>query len=66
MYSAFEHITKAIWLNCYSASNLVLMAKAYTAHFDESGTHDKDHRVLSVSGFVSDITKWKRFELLLV
>ena len=47
----------------HSPSNLIpLMSKAYTAHFDESGTHDESHRVLVVAGFVSTFEKWKRFE----
>lgn len=55
--SGASHIPQSV-----SKRNLIQVAKAYTAHFDESGTHDKDNQVLTVSGFVSDIEKWKRFD----
>jgi hypothetical protein len=35
----------------------------YSAHFDESGTPDRNNRVLTVAGFVSSVKKWARFEL---
>lgn len=34
----------------------------FAAYFDESGTPDESHVVLTVAGFVSTITKWGRFE----
>jgi hypothetical protein len=34
----------------------------FSAYFDESGTPDDPHRVLTVAGCVSSIEKWKRFE----
>jgi hypothetical protein len=35
----------------------------FSAHFDESGTPDKSHAVLTVAGYVSSFKKWARFEL---
>jgi hypothetical protein len=35
----------------------------FSAHFDESGTPDATHTVLTVAGCVSSIEKWVRFEL---
>jgi hypothetical protein len=35
----------------------------FSAHFDESGTPDDTHVLLTVSGFVSSIKKWERYEL---
>ena len=34
----------------------------FTAYFDESGTPDRTHPVLTVAGCVSSIKKWARFE----
>ncbi len=34
----------------------------FSAHFDESGTPEDPHRVLTVAGCVSSVEKWKRFE----
>lgn len=34
----------------------------FVAYFDESGTPDSSHRVLTVAGFVSTVKKWARFE----
>jgi hypothetical protein len=35
----------------------------FSAHFDESGTPDDSHVVLTVAGFVSSVDKWSKFEL---
>jgi hypothetical protein len=35
----------------------------FSAHFDESGTPDASHRVLTVAGCVSSVKKWNRFEI---
>jgi len=64
MLSSVQSITESIWLNRYSGHNLVMFVdKAFSAHFDEAETHaDKVHRIMTVSGFVSSVDKWKRFE----
>ena len=57
-YSRLEHVCRAIWLSRFRWRNTVAM---FSAHFDESGTPDDTHVVLTVAGFVSSVDKWVRF-----
>ena len=41
----------------------VMAQSGFTAHFDESGTPDQSHPVLTVAGCVSSVTKWVRFQM---
>jgi hypothetical protein len=59
-YSRIEHISRVLWLSRFDWSNNVAM---FSAHFDESGTPDGNHTVLTVAGCVSSVKKWERFEV---
>lgn len=57
-YSYVEHVTKSLLLSRWSGRSEVAM---FTAYFDAAGTSRA--RVMSLAGFVSDVKKWKRFEI---
>ena len=54
-YSALEHLANSIWLTNFSKSNLFGM---FTFYFDASGRKE----VIVVSGYVSTIDRWLKFE----
>lgn len=56
-YSPTRHLAITVWLGSCRGNNLMSMLAAY---YDESGTPDV-HAVV-VSGFVSTVEKWVRFE----
>lgn len=61
-YNAFEHL----WRSIISATtkdrkqSLILMLSAY---FDESGTDQKKHKLLTLAGYLSTVERWEKFDV---
>ncbi len=57
-HSALEHVVRSIYLNRYTGKELMAM---FSVYFDASG-HSDSTSVLYVSGFVSTVEKWNKFD----
>jgi hypothetical protein len=60
-YSPLVHLAKSIWLSGFSEDNLFVMLHDLTAYFDDAG--GADHGFTVVSGWVSTVANWKRFDI---
>jgi hypothetical protein len=64
-YSVVRHLARSIWLNAYNPVRCsIAMAVEWTVYFDASGHPDAigSAPALFVSGFVSTVDKWVKFE----